>query len=115
MRSWTPSLVPKQIDEQNVYLVVDDFGPAGRAYREAAVEATDLETVIGDLITGQYTNPIRVVAFNTAEHWADDVSADIAHEIHRRFESAYEDVPSTVAAFIARHLGHEWQLSLRLA
>jgi hypothetical protein len=51
----TPSIVSKGHD-QNVYLVVDDFGRNGRAYREADVEATDLETVIADLLDGQYKN-----------------------------------------------------------
>jgi len=63
---WTPSIVPKG-DDQNVYLVVDDFGRNGRSYRETDVETADLETVILDLLEGQYNNPIRVVAFNTAE------------------------------------------------
>jgi hypothetical protein len=63
--SWTPSIVPKG-DDQNVYLVVDDFGRNGRAYREADVETTDLETVILDLLEGQHQSPVRVVAFNTA-------------------------------------------------
>jgi hypothetical protein len=62
---WTPSIVPKG-DDQNVYLVVDDFGRNGRAYREADVETTDLETVILDLLEGQHQSPVRVVAFNTA-------------------------------------------------
>jgi hypothetical protein len=115
MRSpWTPTLVPKQVDDQDVYLVVDDFGQSGRAYREADVDATKLESVISDMVAGQYTNPIRVVAFNTAQHWADDVSADVAREIRRRFDIAYEDVPSTVEAFVERHVGHERQLTLRL-
>jgi hypothetical protein len=57
--------VPKG-DDQNVYLVVDDFGRNGRAYREADVETTDLETVILDLLEGQHQSPVRVVAFNTA-------------------------------------------------
>jgi hypothetical protein len=60
--NWTPSIVPKG-DDQNVYLVVDDFGRNGRVYREADVETTDLETVILDLLEGQYKNPVRVVAF----------------------------------------------------
>jgi hypothetical protein len=64
--SWTPSIVPNDNDE-TVYLVADDFGRLGRAWREADYEATDLETVIQDLLTGQYGSPIRVVAFNTAE------------------------------------------------
>jgi hypothetical protein len=71
--NWTPSIVPNGAD-QTVYLVVDDFGRKGRAYREADVEAADLETVIVDLFGGQYNNPIRVVAFNTAEGWSQDVS-----------------------------------------
>jgi hypothetical protein len=35
-----------------------------------------LETVVADLLDGQYKNPIRVVAFNTAEKWSKDVSAE---------------------------------------
>ena len=58
--SWTPSIVPTDEDE-TVYLVADDFGKLGRAWREADYEATDLETVIQDLLTGQYRNPVRVV------------------------------------------------------
>jgi hypothetical protein len=34
--------------------------------------------------TGQYNNPSRVVAFNTAEHWSQDVSIDVARELRRR-------------------------------
>jgi hypothetical protein len=60
--SWTPSIVPNDNDE-TVYLVADDFGRLGRAWREADYEATDLETVIQDLLTGQYSHPLRVVAF----------------------------------------------------
>ena len=112
--SWTPTLVPKDVDDQNVYLVLDDFGAIGRYFREADIETADLETVIRDLIAGQYNNPIRVVSFNTAEHWADDVSADIAREIRRRFNAAYDDLPSTVEAFVERHAGQERQLNLRL-
>ena len=77
MRSsnWTPSIVPSS-DDQDVCLVVDDFGRRGGAYCETDVEATDLETVIQDLLDGQYSNPVRVVSFNTAEGWSRDISAD---------------------------------------
>src|ERR1700733_3170392 len=80
---WTPSIVPKG-DDQNVYLVVDDFGRNGRAYRETDVETTNLETVIADLLDGQYQNPVKVVGFNTAEKWSLDVSAEVAHELRHR-------------------------------
>jgi hypothetical protein len=52
--------------DQNVCLVMEDIvGRLGRIWPEADVESTDLETVIGDLLDGQYGNPICVVAFNT--------------------------------------------------
>ena len=72
--NWTPSIVPRGFD-QTVYLVLDDFGRLGRAYRETDAERADLETTITDLISGQYGNPARVVAFNTAERWAEDAHA----------------------------------------
>jgi hypothetical protein len=60
--------------DQTVYLVVDRFSGLGTVYRETEVERTDLETAITDLIALQFNDPIRVVAFNTLEHWAQDVS-----------------------------------------
>jgi hypothetical protein len=41
---------------------------------EADDELTDRETVIIELMDGQYGNPVRVVASNTAEGWMADVS-----------------------------------------
>ncbi len=82
--SWTPSIVPRG-DDHSVYLVLDDFGRNGRIWPEADAEGTDLETIIVDLLSRQY-NPVRVVGFNTAEGWAQDVSADVAHEQRQRCE-----------------------------
>ena len=53
-RSWTPSIVPNGTD-QTVYIVLEDFGRLGRAYRETDAERADLETVISDLISGRAT------------------------------------------------------------
>ena len=112
--SWTPSIVPTDTDE-TVYLVADDFGQIGRAWREADYDATDLETVIQDLLSGEYSNPIRVVAFNTAERWSEDVSEDVARELRRRCDLQMRDVPSSIQDFVERHEGHAWrQLTLRL-
>jgi hypothetical protein len=82
-----PSIIPDE-EDQNVYLVVDDFGYIGRCWRETNVNATDLETVITDLLEGQYNEPVRLVGFNTAEGWARDVSELVADEIRRRCDSA---------------------------
>ncbi len=111
---WTPSIVPRG-DDQNVYLVVDDFGRNGRVYREADVETADLETVIIDLLDGQYRNPIKVVAFNTAEGWSQDVSEDVAQELRRRCDLQLRDVPSNIQKFVEEYEGHDRQLALRLA
>ena len=89
------------------------FGRAGRAWPEADYEGTDLETVLQDLLSGQYTNPIRVIAFNTAERWSEDVSEDVASEIRRRCDLQMHDVPSAIQDFVETHEGRR-QLTLRL-
>jgi hypothetical protein len=108
---WTPSIVPNGND-QTVYLVADDFGKPGRAWVEADVDTTDLETVIQDLLTGQYTNPIRVIAFNTVERWSEDVSEDVAHELRRRCDRQMRDVPFFLQGFTDRSRSRDVQLPL---
>jgi hypothetical protein len=54
--NWSPSIVPRG-DDQNVYIVLDDFGRNGRAYRETAPEQADLQAVIMDMLEGQYQKP----------------------------------------------------------
>jgi hypothetical protein len=111
---WTPTSVPYGAD-QTVYLVVDRFGGLGSVYREAEVEATDIETIITDLLSGQFNDPIRVVAFNTLEHWSKDVSDNIALEIQTRCDIEATAVPEHIRDFVDSHTGPDRQLTLRLA
>jgi hypothetical protein len=111
---WTPRIVPYGAD-QTVYLLVDRFGRLGSVYRETEVERTDLETIITDLMSGQFNDPVRVVAFNTLEHWSEDVSKDIALEIQTRCDIEGVAVPEHIEDFVASHTGPTRQLSLRLA
>jgi hypothetical protein len=74
----TPPLVPSP--DGTVYLVLDDFGEFGRAYRETDPTQADRQTVVANLLAGQYQHPLRVVAFNTADGWAREVTAEIAQE-----------------------------------
>jgi hypothetical protein len=101
MGNWTPSIVPN--DDQAVYLVLDDFGRHGRAWCETDIEATDLETVITYMLEGQYSNPVRVVGFNTADGWSRDVSEDVVDEIRNRCDRQGEDVPAHLEGFLERH------------
>jgi hypothetical protein len=109
----TPTVVPYGAD-QTVYLVIDRFGRLGSVYRETEVERADLETVIADLMSGQFGDPIRVVAFNTLEHWSEDVSEDIALEIQTRCDIQGAGVPEHVQDFVANYTGPTRQLALRL-
>src|SRR5271155_3408776 len=111
---WTAKTVPYGAD-QTVYLVIDSFGQCGTVYRETEVERTDPETIITDLMSGQFNDPVRVVAFNTLEHWSQDVSEDIALEIQTRCDIDGLDVPETLRDFVDSHAGPDRQLALRLA
>ena len=87
--------------DQTLYLVIDRVGGTGISRREIEVERTDLEAAICELMQGQFNDPIRVVAFNTLEHWARDVSAEIAFEIQSRCDMDGSDLPEHIKEFVA--------------
>ncbi len=70
-----------------VYIVLNDYGSLGRAYVETDAAKADEATVIENILTGEYSCPLSVVAFNTVEGWARDVTEDIAREVMRRGEN----------------------------
>jgi hypothetical protein len=78
------------------------YGNLGPAFAETDLSEAGLESVIGDLLSGQYSDPVRVVTFNTAEHWAEDGSEDVAREIMRRLDLAGQELPSSIEAFRER-------------
>jgi len=110
----SPSIVP-QSAAHDTYLVLNDFGRLGRAWCEADERAADRKALIRRLMEAQYSHPVRIVAFNTAEGWSQDVSSEIAQERRRRCELQMRDVPSSIQDFVERHEGCDRQLTLRLA
>jgi hypothetical protein len=62
---------------------------------------------------GQYSGPLRVVAFNTAEGWSRDVSEEIADEVIRRYSARGEDISAALEDFLDRH-GSGWPIQLPL-
>jgi hypothetical protein len=99
----SPSIVPPGND-QDVYLVLDDFRDwHAQVWRETDVEDTDLEKLIEDLLDGQYSNPVRIVAFNTAEGWSRDVSEEVAQILSQRCAEQRRDLVSSVQEFVDRY------------
>ena len=92
--SRSPSIVP----EEDTYLVLDDFGPLGRAWRETDEAGATRATLVRILLDGQYEDPVRIVAFNTAEGWSRDVTVEIADEVRRRFIE--NDAPASLLRFL---------------
>lgn len=102
----SPSIVPLVAADQDVYLVLEDFGSRlGRAWCETAEEDTSRATLVRRLIDGQYERPSRIVAFNTAEGWSRDVTTDIADELRRRFVEIDEVTPALLE-FLERAARH---------
>jgi hypothetical protein len=90
---------------------MDSFGPLGSREMERA----ELESVVADLLSGQFNDPIRVVAFNTLEHWSEDMSAEIAREIQTRCDIEGDGVPDHLQDFVERYRSHRRHLTLQLA
>ena len=57
------------------------------------------ETLIRDLLAGEYEHPVRIVAFNTAEGWSSDVTMGIADELRRRYVE-FGEVPDSILNFM---------------
>src|SRR5512144_435123 len=83
MLTLTP-LVPDKNSDVTVHIVLNDFGHLGRAYIETDEAEADEATIVENILSGQYSRPLRVVAFNTAEDWARDVTEDIACAVLNR-------------------------------
>jgi hypothetical protein len=54
-------------NDVTAYIVIEDFGQYGRAFRETDLAEADLGTIVRNMISGEYRNPMRVVAFNTSK------------------------------------------------
>ncbi len=92
----SPSIVPRETD---TYLVLDDFGWIGCCWRETDKGSTDREALIRALVDEEFTKPVRIVAFNTAEGWSRDVTVDIANELRRRY-GEFGELPESMLDFV---------------
>jgi hypothetical protein len=97
-----PPLNPE--NDVTAYIVVEDFGQGGRAFRETDLAEADLGTIVRNMISGEYRDPLRVVAFNTVEGWSRDVSEEIAYDVLDRAFDADTTLSVSAKRFIDRHV-----------
>ena len=98
----SPSIVPEDTN-RDIYLVLDHFG-IGRVRRETDETDANWTKLMQDLLDGQYDEPVRIVAFNTAEGWSRDMTEEIAAELAQACADRGE-MPPSIANFIADHTG----------
>ena len=96
------SVVPYGAD-QTIYVVLDRPSVHGGACREIEIERPDLETILTDLLAGRFQDPAGVVAFNTLEHWSEDISEEVAKEIQARCDIDGTSVPEHIRDFVEGH------------
>jgi hypothetical protein len=95
-------LYPK--DDVTAYIVVEDSGgDLGRAFRETDIAEADHDTIVHNMISGEYRDPLRVVAFNTVEGWSRDVSGEIA-DLLRQGSRSRHNASAGAKRFIDRYV-----------
>lgn len=71
--------------DRDIFLVLEDFGArAGCSWRETDEQDADFETIIRDLLSGQYAYPVRIVAFSAIEGLSRDATSEVADELADR-------------------------------
>jgi hypothetical protein len=98
------SLVPSKTDI-TVHIVLDRIGDGCFVYREIDEDQSCLDTLIDDISSGQYNDPFRIVAFNTAEGWSRDVTELVAREVLGRAVKEGRTLSGHVRAFVERETG----------
>jgi hypothetical protein len=107
MRNQT-SLAPGQLPfDETVHIVLNDFGPLGRAYVETDDSKADESSIVTKIIVGEYSCPLRVVAFNSAAGWSRDVTEDIAWAVSHRAQRERRRLSTVAREFVERILGQD--------
>jgi hypothetical protein len=113
LRMSSPSIIPNDRLDRDIYLVLEDFS-SGAAWRETDEGETDVSAVVEDLLTGQYEQPLRVVAFNPVERRSRDATEEIAEELDRRISAERREVSEALQEFIESNIGRKMGVQLDL-
>ena len=85
--------------DQTLFVVIDRLDEV----TEIRIERSDLEATIGELVAGCFNDPIKVISFNTLEHWMKDISTDVAGEIRARCDIDGMTMPDYLSDFVESH------------
>ncbi|MCK1711103.1 MULTISPECIES: hypothetical protein [unclassified Bradyrhizobium] len=85
--------------DQTLFVVIDRRDQA----TEIPIERSDIEVTIRDLVAGCFNDPIKVVSFNTLEHWMKDISTEVAGEIRARCDIDGIALPDYLSDFVESH------------
>lgn len=108
----SPSIIPNDRLDKDFYFVLEDF-PGGAAFRETD-EGITYVSLIDDLLTGQYGQVQRIVAFNPVEGWSRDASGDIAEALEAHIAAERREVSEDLRDFIEGQLGRKLGSQLTL-
>lgn len=85
--------------DQTLFVVIDRRDNS----TEIPIERSDLEAMIGELVAGCFNDPVKVISFNTLEHWMKDISTDVAGEIRARCDIEGVTMPDYLSDFVESH------------
>ena len=78
--------------------MLNDFRGLGHAYVETDEDKADQAIIVDNILSGQYSSPLRVIAVNAAQGWARDVTED------NRARSDHRPIADSAQEFLERVL-----------
>src|SRR5258708_13596817 len=88
----------------DLHFVLCDFGALGTAYVETVPAEVDRDTIIRNMMSGEYDHPLHVIAVNLAKGWARDVSEDIARALVETAVPSAQSLPPGTHGFVETQL-----------
>ena len=94
------TLVP--ISESPLHFVLCDFGKLGQAYQETDPTEADRDTIVRDMLSGQYDRPLKVIELTPDGRWRD-VSIAIADVVEDLAERQGRSLNDGTQEFVTAH------------
>jgi hypothetical protein len=88
------------VTDRMLYFVLADFGKDGHAFVETDIARNSLRQVIVDIATGDIKRPVQILECNPAERICNDVTQDVAREVHARLSDGGDGCPDHLRDFI---------------